>query len=58
MKDFRLETLELKDAARELREENEALKVRQNRTDIILEAVAEIPEVAAKLKAHSQQPQG
>ena len=31
---------------------------RQSRTDRILEAVAEIPEVAAKLKAHAEQPQG
>ena len=31
---------------------------RQSRTDRILEAVAEIPEVAAKLKAHAKEPSG
>ena len=46
-KDDRLEKLELKEVIRELQD-------RQDRTDRILEAVAEIPEVAAKLKAHAQ----
>ena len=50
-KDDRLEKLEMKEVIRELQD-------RQSRTDRILEAVAEIPEVAAKLKAHAQQPQG
>lgn len=48
MKDFRLETLELKDVVREL-------QARQSRLESILEAVAEIPEVAAKVRAHAQQ---
>ena len=53
-KDYRLENLEMKEIVRGLKDENEELKARQNRADIILDAVAEIPEVAAKLKAHAR----
>ena len=56
-KDVRLEVLTLKEENVGLKQENRELKARQSRVESIIEAVSEIPEVAAKLKAHAQQAQ-